>query len=94
MEDEDSWFTLTDIRAIYRPRGIEVKVVGWAAHPDGRQPMIECTSFDTAELRCGAYSVRPDHCRSYDCRDDDPDDWRARPHCDVARHRAQSAGGA
>mgnify|MGYP000052917016 FL=1 len=49
--------------------------------------MIECQAFDTTELRCGAYERRPEHCRTYDCRDDEPDDWRARPHCDVERHR-------
>lgn len=88
MEDEDRFFTLKDIRAIYRPAGIDVRVVGWAAHDDGRrQPMIECNAFDKDALRCGAYSARPEHCRTYDCRDDGPDDWRARPHCDVERHR-------
>ncbi len=91
MEDEDSFFTLKDIRAIYRPAGIDVRVVGWANHADGRQPMIECDAFDKGKLRCGAYSVRPEHCRTYDCRDESPDDWRARPHCDVERHRGLTA---
>mgnify|MGYP002336135803 CR=1 FL=1 len=87
MENEDGWFRMADIRAIYTPLSIEVKAVGWARHDDGRQPMIECQAFDTTELRCGAYERRPEHCRTYDCRDDEPDDWRARPHCDVERHR-------
>ena len=33
------------------------------------------------------YASRPEHCRTYDCRDDDPDEWQARAHCDLARHR-------
>ena len=92
MEDDAGWFRLKDIRAIYVPLKIDVRVVGWAQHDDGRQPMIECTAFDTAHLRCGAYDRRPEHCRTYDCRDDEPTDRRARPHCDVARHRREEAG--
>jgi hypothetical protein len=87
MEDKAGWFTLTDIRALYRPAGIDVRAVGWAQQPDGRQPMVECNAFDKVALRCGAYDGRPEHCRTYDCREDEPDDWRARPHCDVERHR-------
>jgi len=49
--------------------------------------MIACDAFDNATLACGIYGARPEHCRTYDCRDDDPDEWEARPHCDVARHR-------
>lgn len=91
MEDEDTFYTLKDIRAIYRPVGIDVRVVGWAQHPEGRQPMIECNAFDTEKLQCGAYEVRPEHCREYDCRDELADDWRARPHCDIERHRRATA---
>jgi Fe-S-cluster containining protein len=51
--------------------------------------MLECTAFDTKHLRCGVYGTRPDHCRIYDCRveGEDVNDWRARPHCDLERHR-------
>ncbi len=50
------------------------------------------TLADARELyrpvgRCTVYERRPEHCRIYDCRQDDPDEWEARPHCDVARHR-------
>lgn len=75
----------------YVPLKIDVKVVGWAQHDDGRQPMVECNSFDKEHLRCGAYERRPEHCRTYDCRDDEPADWRARPHCDIGRHRREEA---
>jgi Fe-S-cluster containining protein len=85
MEDDEGWFTLKDIRAIYTPVKIDVRIVGWAQHDDGRQPMIECTAFDKEHLRCGAYDRRPEHCRTYDCRDDEPDDWRARAHCLLPR---------
>ena len=86
MEDDRGWFTLADARAIYRPAGADVKIVGWTDRDDGRQPMLECTAFDKAHLGCTVYERRPEHCRTYDCRDDDPEDWRARPHCDLARH--------
>ena len=91
MEDDEGWFTLADARAIYRPAGADVKIVGWADRDDGRQPMLACTAFDKAHLRCTVYEQRPEHCRTYDCREDDPEDWRARPHCDVARHRRMEA---
>jgi Fe-S-cluster containining protein len=91
MEDDGGWFTLADARAIYRPAGADVKIVGWADREDGRQPMLECQAFDTARLGCTVYEKRPEHCRAYDCRDDDPEDWRARPHCDLARHRRRLA---
>ncbi|HVE69429.1 MAG TPA: YkgJ family cysteine cluster protein [Solirubrobacteraceae bacterium] len=86
MEDESGWFDLGDIRPIYLAAGTDVHVVGWARQPDGRQPMIACNAFDEKTLRCGIYATRPEHCRAYDCREDDPDDWRARPHCDLGRH--------
>lgn len=111
MQDDDRWFDLKEIRAIYReadgrsgrtvgatrggapttltPVKIDVRIVGWAQHDNGRQPMVECTAFDLEHLRCGAYDRRPRHCRTYDCRDDEPDDWRARAHCDVERHRRE-----
>ncbi len=91
MDDEGGWFTLADARAIYRPAGADVKVVGWVQRRSGRQPMLECQAFDTAHLGCTIYPTRPEHCRTYDCRDDDPDDRRARPHCDLARHRRMEA---
>jgi len=28
---------------------------------------------------------------TYDCRDDDPAEWQARAHCDIARHRRMNA---
>jgi Fe-S-cluster containining protein len=87
MEDDSGWFKLEDIRPIYTAAGTDVHVVGWAKQPDGRQPMIACDAFDTTHLRCGIYGSRPEHCRTYDCRDDDPDDWQARAHCDLPRHR-------
>jgi len=40
--------------------------------------MIACDAFDNATLACGIYGARPEHCRTYDCRDDDPDEWEAR----------------
>lgn len=88
MEDSGGWFRLADIRPIYLAAGTDIRVVGWSKQPDGRQPMIACNAFDTTTLRCGIYESRPDHCRTYDCRGDDPDEWQARPHCDIARHRA------
>ncbi|HEX9269411.1 MAG TPA: YkgJ family cysteine cluster protein [Candidatus Limnocylindria bacterium] len=91
MEEGDRWLPLHDIRPIYRDAGTDVRIVGWEKQPDGRQPMIECAAFDVAHLRCGIYASRPEHCRTYDCREDDPDDWRARPHCDIARHRRMEA---
>jgi len=86
-EEDDGWFRLSNIRPIYQAAGTNVHVVGWAQQPDGRQPMIACDAFDTAHLKCGIYGARPAHCRTYDCREDDPDEWRARPHCDLERHR-------
>ncbi len=93
MDDDDGWFRLSDARPIYLAAGADVRVVGWARQDDGRQPMLECTAFDTDHLRCTVYGTRPEHCRTYDCRaqDDDPEEWRARPHCDVARHRRMEA---
>jgi Fe-S-cluster containining protein len=87
MEDETGWFTLKDARPIYLDAGTDVKVVGWYQQHEGRQPMLECQAFDKTHLRCTVYETRPEHCRTYDCRDDDPDEWQARPHCDLARHR-------
>lgn len=91
MEDARGWFALADIRPIYRAAGADVRVVGWVQQRDGRQPMVECEAFDASRLRCSIYPGRPEHCRSYDCRDDDPDDWRARAHCDLARHQRLAA---
>ena len=91
MQDDDGWFNLKEIRAIYTPVQIDVRVVGWAQHDDGRQPMVECTAFDKEHLRCGAYDRRPEHCRTYDCRDDEPDDWRARAHCLIPRRAIDTA---
>ena len=56
--------------------------------------MIACDAFDVAHLQCGIYGARPEHCRTYDCRDDDPDEWQARPHCDLVRHRKLERAGA
>lgn len=91
MEDDDGWYTLADARPIYLDAGADVRVVGWERRADGRQPMLECQAFDTAHLRCTVYATRPRHCRLYDCRDDDPEDWDQRPHCDLARHRRMEA---
>jgi len=87
MEDSDSWFKLSDIRPIYRAAGTDVHIVGWAQQPDGRQPMIACDAFDTPPLLCGIYCAPPEHFRTYDCRHDDPGDWRARAHFALERHR-------
>jgi Fe-S-cluster containining protein len=87
LEDETGWFTLKDARPIYLEAGTDVKIVGWHQQKDGRQPMLECQAFDTRTLRCGVYEKRPEHCRAYDCRDDEPDEWQQRPHCDLARHQ-------
>ena len=91
MEDDDGWYHVADARPIYLEAGTDIRVVGWGRQPDGRQPMFECQAFDLKTLRCGVYETRPEHCRVYDCRDDDPDDWRARPHCDLARHAKMEA---
>jgi len=91
MEDEDHWYRLPQIRAIYRAAGTDVNLIGWAKQPDGRQPMIECQAFDTKHLACTVYETRPEHCRTYDCREDDPDEPEARAHCDIARHRRNEA---
>ncbi len=87
MEDDTGYFTLADARPIYLEAGADVKVVGWVAHDDGRQPMLECRAFDATALRCTVYATRPEHCRRYDCREDDPEEWEQRAHCDIARHR-------
>lgn len=86
MEDADRWFKLSDIRPIYLEAGTDIHVVGWAQQPDGRQPMIACDAYDVDHSKCTIYGSRPD-CRTYDCRDDDPDEWQARAHCDLERHR-------
>ncbi len=91
MEDDDGWFSLADARPIYLESGTDIKIVGWHTQPDGRQPMLECQAFDKKHLRCTIYGKRPEHCRTYDCRDDDPDEWQARAHCDLARHRRMTA---
>ncbi len=91
MEDDDGWYRLADARPIYLAAGTDIRVVGWQKQDDGRQPMFECEAFDRRALRCGVYGSRPEHCRAYDCRDDDPDDWRARPHCDLGRHARMEA---
>lgn len=91
MDDDEGWFSLADARPIYLRAGTDVKVVGWFGKPDGRQPMLECQAFDPKHLRCTVYDRRPEHCRVYDCRDDDPDEWEGRPHCDLARHRRMEA---
>lgn len=81
MEDDRGWFSLAEIRPIYFAAGTDVRVVGWQQQRDGRQPMIECKAYDARAHKCTVYERRPAHCRTYDCRDDDPSDWRARPHC-------------
>lgn len=87
MDDDTGYFTLADARPLYRAAGADVKVVGWFAREDGRQPMLECQAFDMTHLGCPVYGTRPEHCRTYDCRGDDPEEWEQRPHCDIARHR-------
>lgn len=91
MEDDEGWYSVADARPIYLEAGTDVRVVGWVQRDDGRQPMLACRAFDVAHLRCTVYERRPEHCRKYDCREDDPEDWRARPHCDLARHRRGEA---
>lgn len=87
MESKDGWFKLSDIRPIYRAAGTDIRVIGWAQQPDGCQPMVQCNAHDVGHSRCTIYETRPEHCRTYDCRDDDPDEWQARAHCDLDRHR-------
>ena len=91
MEDDDGWYMLKDARPIYLAAGTDIKIVGWASQPEGRQPMFECQAFDKDHLGCGVYPTRPEHCRTYDCRTDDPDEWEQRPHCDIERHRKMEA---
>jgi Fe-S-cluster containining protein len=88
-DEEKGWYRYRDARPIYLEAGADVRIVGWSKQPDGRQPMLECTGFDKTELKCGVYATRPDHCRSYDCRGEDEyaEEWQARAHCDIARHR-------
>jgi hypothetical protein len=87
MEDDEGWFRVADARPIYRAAGTDVRVVGWKPRGQHRQPMFECLAFDPVGLRCTVYESRPEHCRTYDCREDDPEDWTGRPHCDLERHR-------
>jgi Fe-S-cluster containining protein len=91
MEDDDGWYSLKDARPIYLEAGTDIKVVGWHKQKEGRQPVFECQAFNTQTLSCGVYDKRPEHCRTYDCRDDDPDEWQQRPHCDIERHRNMDA---
>jgi Fe-S-cluster containining protein len=91
VEDDDGWYTLNDARPIYLEAGTDIKIVGWHQQKDGRQPQFECQAFDKKQLQCMVYDSRPEHCRTYDCRDDDPDEWQARAHCDLARHRRMTA---
>lgn len=94
MSDDEGWYSLAVARPIYRAAGADVRVVGWAPQDDGRrQPMLECTAFDEKHLACGVYATRPEHCRVYDCRgiDEYADEWQARPHCDIERHRKMEA---
>lgn len=94
MSDDNGWYAVADARPIYRAAGADIRVVGWADQDDGRrQPMLECTAFDTDHLACGVYATRPEHCRIYDCRgtEEYAGEWEARPHCDIDRHRRMEA---
>ena len=93
MSDGNTWYTLADARPIYQAAGADIRVVGWEPQENGRQPMFECTAFDEKHLACGVYPTRPEHCRTYDCRGvaEYAEDWQARPHCDVERHRKLEA---
>lgn len=93
MSDDKGWYRLSDARPIYRAAGADVRIVGWADQEDGRQPMLECTAFDLGHLACAVYAARPEHCRLYDCRgaDEYAEEWPARPHCDIERHRKMAA---
>lgn len=92
MSDDEGWFSLSEMRPIYLEAGTNVRVVGWANQPDGRQPIIECQAYDRAEHKCTIYARRPKHCRDHDCRDDDwSPDWRARPHCLITRRTIDTA---
>lgn len=92
-DEEKGWYRYRDARPIYLEAGADVRIVGWAQQPDGRQPMLECTAFDPKHLQCGVYGTRPEHCRLFDCRGDDEyaEEWQARPHCDIERHRQMEA---
>ena len=37
-----------------------------------------CAALDRNTMLCTIYEQRPATCRTYDCRDDDPDEWQAR----------------
>lgn len=92
MEDDEGWFTLADARPIYLEAGTDVRVVGWVKRGrKRRQPMFECQAYDVDHSRCTVYAARPEHCRTYDCREDDPEEWQQRPHCDLERHRRLEA---
>lgn len=93
MQDGDGKpMFVKDARPLYFAAGTDLRVVGWQQNDDGkRQPAWECMAFDTNTLACTVYDKRPEHCQHYDCRDDDPNTWESRAHCDIERHRKMEA---
>lgn len=88
MTLDDKPMYVRDARPIYLAAGTNITVKGWQQNDDGsRQPAWQCDAFDVKALMCTVYEKRPEHCHDYDCREDDPNDWRSRAHCDVERHR-------
>ena len=83
---------VSDMRPLYLAAGTNITVIGFQVNDDGsRQPAVRCEAFDLTTFGCTVYGHRPEHCRRYDCRDDDPGTWESRAHCDLARHRRMTA---
>ena len=83
---------VSDMRPLYLAAGTNITVIGFQVNDDGsRQPAVRCEAFDLTTFGCTVYGHRPEHCRHYDCRDDDPGTWESRAHCDLARHRRMTA---
>lgn len=66
--------------------GAKLMIIGWEAAPRRkRTPVFRCSALEADGL-CGIYPHRPDHCRDYDCRDDEGrmhgEDEKDRPHCE------------
>lgn len=92
MTLDDRPAMIKDMRPIYLEAGTNITVVGYQVNEDGtRQPTITCNAFNLTTMGCGIYHTRPAHCRDYDCRDDDPDNWESRAHCDISRHKKLEA---
>lgn len=69
--------------------GARLVLIGFEPAPRRRRtPVFGCSALRPDGL-CGIYEHRPDHCRDYDCRDDEGrmwgDDPTDRPHCEWPR---------